>query len=101
MRIEPRGTEKFRIQKTEEWLNKNWPMAKNCPICKRNEWATFGTIHELHEFQGPDFVPDAPKAVFPVVPVVCGHCGYTLIFSALKLGLIKRSKKEGGKKNGQ
>lgn len=87
-----------RKQQVMNWLNKKWPMAQKCPICQRREWSFSGTIHELREFHKGDFIVGG--SVFPVVPIVCNFCGYTLFFNALKLDLVEQPEKEGEKKNG-
>lgn len=93
-----KGLAEYRRQRVMNWLNKKWPIPQSCPICRRKDWSTGGTIHELREFHSGSFF--AAGSVFPVVPIVCNFCGYTLFFNAFKLGLIEHSKKEGEKKNG-
>lgn len=88
----------YRRRQIMKWLNEKWPMAQKCPICQRREWSVGGTIHELRQFHNGSLV--VAGSVFPVVPIVCSFCGYTLFFNALKLGLVEETEKEGEKKNG-
>jgi hypothetical protein len=87
-----------------------------CSLCGQQEWKVSETIFALPEyvapalntllpFLGPGYAPvESPweKAmkkepeVFPVIPIVCGRCGFVFFISAVAAGVI--AAKPGGVK---
>jgi hypothetical protein len=62
---------------------------RNCAICGADHWSV-AQIFQMPEFESVPSVGiriGAPTMVFPVVPVTCRTCGYTLFFNAVMLGL--------------
>lgn len=76
-------------QRAIEWLGKHWTGPKQCPICGSSGWNVNG-VSEIRNFSGGNLVLGGPNAgVTPVVPVMCGTCGYTFLINALVSGAIK------------
>ncbi|MGO2751778.1 MAG: hypothetical protein ACTIA6_17140 [Pseudoclavibacter sp.] len=69
-----------------DWLSRKWGGLKQCPICKETDWSIGFTV-ELREFQGGDFVIGS-GSIFPVTPVACTTCGYTLLINAVMSGAV-------------
>ena len=51
-----------------------------CPVCSQGQFSV-GPEHVLIPTPGPDAEEDAPVEGSAVVPVMCGNCGYTMLFS--------------------
>lgn len=51
-----------------------------CPVCSQGQFGV-GPEHVLISTPGPDTAEGAPVEGSAVVPVVCGNCGYTMLFS--------------------
>lgn len=66
-----------------------------CSVCESKDWILNDTIFELREFQGGGLVIGGKSSVFPVITVICKHCGNTLFFNAIQLGLIQKEKEDG------
>ena len=73
-------------QKFNEWIEKVWIGSKKCPICESEEWLVC-KISEVREYGGGSFNVGSP--VMPVIPVICNICGYTMLFNAIKMGIIR------------
>jgi hypothetical protein len=64
-----------------------WKPPRQCPACGQEGQWTVGTIVELREYhQG---LPVAGAPVTPLLKTTCANCSLTLLFNAIKLGLIK------------
>ena len=66
-------------------LNKMW-QDKQCPICKNNNWAVGDKLAELREFHQGGLTIGGQ--VYPLVTLTCNVCGYTLLFNAMRAGLV-------------
>lgn len=82
-------------QKIKEWMREQWDRVSNpnCPLCQKNLW-TIGdhAVSPLSTSQeGSTFVV-GPS--YPQVMLVCTHCGNTLYFNAVIMGLVKAKKSE-------
>jgi hypothetical protein len=60
-----------------------------CPICHYEPLNLNDTIFELREFQGGDLVVGGMQSVFPVIPITCPQCGYTMFINAMISNLIE------------
>ncbi|MEP0813950.1 MAG: hypothetical protein HRF49_04730 [bacterium] len=68
------------------FIFEKWWGEKLCPICGKEEWH-FGDAFGMFPYR-PDgaFVPGG---VLPVVPLVCGECGFTALFNPYITGFLK------------
>jgi hypothetical protein len=86
-----------------------------CVLCQQQEWKVSETVFALPEYQRPNpatyfglggassfdptkdqhvaggsFFRKAEPEVFPVIPIVCGRCGFVFFLSAVAAGVVKR-----------
>ena len=74
-------------------LEKLWSKNRICPICGNNQWTVNDTIFELREFQGGDLVVGAGQ-VYPIVPIMCSNCGYSIFLNAIISGAYPAQKQQ-------
>jgi hypothetical protein len=66
-----------------QWLEQHWKH-RACPICHESEW---GMLEQLVQMPVGARVPVAPQE-YPCVLIACRHCGHTLLFSAVRMGVV-------------
>ncbi len=74
-------------QKAIKWLDDHWPEdRRKCPIDQNTDW----NITDIVQFNR--FTPGSVLRgeVYPAIQVICTTCGYTLLFSAVLAGIVKR-----------
>ena len=78
-------------KKQKELFNRRFPslVESGCPVCRKGNFVVNDTIFELREFQGGGLYIGDQYSILPVISVVCNHCGHTLFFNAVLLGLVK------------
>ena len=57
---------------------------RGCPVCSQGQFGV-GPEHVLISTPDPDTVEGAPVEGSAVVPVMCGNCGYTMMFGTRML----------------
>ena len=57
---------------------------QGCPVCSQGQFAV-GPEHVIISTPDPDTAEGAPVEGSAVVPVMCGNCGYTMLFSSRAL----------------
>lgn len=60
-----------------------------CPLCNNHDWGVASKLFYLGEFDKEGV--DLRGARFPVLPITCSHCGYTMFISALVAGILDKS----------
>jgi hypothetical protein len=68
------------------WFAEHWK-DRTCPVCRQNDW---GILEQLVQVPVGARVPIAPQE-YPGVLVVCRTCGHTLLFSAVRMGVVPRN----------
>jgi len=69
-------------------IQENWKAPVACPVCKSNDWSISDYVYELREFHGGNFVIGGSSGgIVPLVPVSCNHCGNTVLFNPLIVGI--------------
>ncbi len=68
-----------------QYLRKFSPIT--CSVCKKLEWSINDYVCESREFLRGSLSVDNPTIV-PFVLAMCTTCGNTLMFNAIKLGVI-------------
>ena len=53
---------------------------RGCPVCYQGRFSV-GPEHVIISTPDPDTAEGAPVEGSAVVPVMCGNCGYTMLFS--------------------
>jgi hypothetical protein len=69
-------------------VNTVWKGKRECPICNPTTAWGIGTIVEVRKFNEGNHCPGA--AITPFIPVQCNNCGYTVLFNAIRLGVVDR-----------
>ena len=77
-----RATEEF-----VKFLEQKWG-THPCPLCGARQWQIQPSAFELRQYHGRGIF--ASGAVTPVVPVVCGNCGNTVLVNAIVAGVVPR-----------
>ena len=76
-------------QKLDQWFGKerdDGKMGVKCIVCEENrKWNISEVAFELREFNNGDFTFGDVSAVQPVLPLICGTCGYTIFLNLMKL----------------
>jgi hypothetical protein len=57
---------------------------RGCPVCSQGQFGV-GPEHVIISTPDPDTVEGAPVEGSAVVPVMCGNCGYTMLFGTRML----------------
>ena len=69
-----------------EAINKRWPSPRECHVCRKaGPWDAV-MVGEVRQYCDGVSVGGAPIA--PLVVLTCSHCGNTVLFNAIKLGLV-------------
>jgi hypothetical protein len=74
------------MAKIRAWWEQHWKGPILCPICKSNDWHTYPHLVRI--------IRDANDALFggtiayPQVAVACNICGHSIMFNAVKIGLV-------------
>src|ERR1041384_5773082 len=68
-------------------LNGIWRQPRRCEVCHQTDWSITPTIFELREFHGGD-INLAASELLPLIAAACTTCGHTIMFSAIKLGIV-------------
>ena len=74
----------FDITKAIDHLRTKWG-GTPCPMCRVTNWSIQGAIYQLPQFNPIGMVIGG--SLIPVVPVVCGNCGNTILVNAILAGL--------------
>lgn len=79
---------KFDNTKVIAHLQKKWG-SKACPMCDKGPWNVQDSTYQFAEYNEGSLVVGGP--VIPVVPVICGNCGHTILINAIVAGVIQIS----------
>jgi hypothetical protein len=75
-----------------------------CPVCGQREWKASDTLFALPEYRADSlnlnalsdrvakplpWLRNKEPQVFPVLPIVCGSCGFVFFISAVALGVVQ------------
>lgn len=63
-------------------------LVQGCSVCKHSDWEVNDTVFEMREFFGGNMVI-GPSSIVPVIYVMCKNCGNSLLFNALRLGIVQ------------
>jgi len=86
------NSETVDTQKLIEHLSTKW-QNRGCPMCGARQWNVQAKPFELREFHGGGLVIGG-SAIIPVIPVICGNCGNTVLVNPIVAGIDQ--KKGGG-----
>lgn len=75
-------------QKMQEFFNSESFKNGNCPICGNGEFTFLSTVYKLTAFNRPNTPTiEQQHSEYPVIPVVCKKCGYTMFMNPLGAGI--------------
>lgn len=74
------------LEKALAWIDEHWTGQKACPICENSRWGICDMVGEVRQM--PPENPLNGEAAYPLVIVTCQTCGYSLLFSAVTVGLV-------------
>lgn len=63
----------------------------NCPWCREIKWSIMDDVVEIRPFSGGSL--NIGVAVYPCVMLLCNVCGYSMLFNAIQVGVVKSDKK--------
>ena len=76
------------IDKVINHLKQNAPNGIKCPVCGQSHWLVNDTIFQTIEFTGANIALVAGMSLVPLIMITCSNCQHTLLFNAVKLGLL-------------
>lgn len=79
---------KFDSQKLINHLRQKWS-SRPCPMCGGGPWSVQDSTYQLMEFQEGSLAIGGP--IVPVIPVICGNCGHTVLVNAIVSGVVPPS----------
>ena len=82
MQLTPRQLAQLQVE-----LGRLWPQPRRCAVCGEGQWSLSDRIFELREYHGGGLAVGGVP-IIPVVSAVCMHCGNTLFFNAIILGVL-------------
>lgn len=72
--------------KIKEWLDPRTPSTIQCPACKNAGWDIADHLVELHvRIPGKQVLGGT---VYPLAQLICQTCGFTMLFNAVRMGVI-------------
>ena len=60
-----------------------------CPVCGNHKWNLSNLIYEIKEFEKEE-KNIGIKHVIPFISLSCKNCSNTLLFNAIRLGIIEK-----------
>lgn len=80
--------DKEKIEKVTKFIKKYYENYE-CPVCHKSEWVLGSHIYQMPEFFDNDMDKLFKKtSTFPVLPISCDECGYTVLVSAITCGAV-------------
>lgn len=74
------------LQQVLDWIKTRWTHPQACPIDGSTSWEVPTQMAAIPVLT-PARVFELGRS-FPVVPVSCASCGYTVLINAVKIGLV-------------
>lgn len=65
------------------YVKEKWTQSQHCPVCAESTW----NVNEVASLQVGMGVLGGKQ--YPLVPVFCTNCGYTVLFNAVIGGLVE------------
>ena len=81
---------KVDAKKVNAWLGEHWKGNRACPICGNSHWGTNEDLVEVRNFHNAHRQIGEEESVCPLVLIYCETCSYTMLFSAIMLGLVEK-----------
>lgn len=75
-------------KKIQEFFNSDSFKNGSCPICGNDDFGFLNTVYKLTAFNRPNTPTTKQKhSEYPVIPIVCNKCGYTMFMNPLGAGI--------------
>lgn len=87
--------QKVDTEKAQALLEELWGKPAVCPFSGHTDWSMAEYIVEVRPFLRGGL--DLEKGAYPGVLVACEGCGYMVMFSAVRLGLVSEVEEEEAK----
>jgi hypothetical protein len=75
-------------ERWQAWAKKHWRHGP-CPVCKAQQW---GRGQAIGQIQDLDSKSAGTQPVYPLLPINCRVCGYTVLINPIYAGIM-----DGGK----
>jgi len=69
------------------FIKSKWSPTFSCPCCGSKDWQATPKLFQVTEYVKSSGIALRAGSVFPVIPVMCTNCGYTLLINALIAGI--------------
>lgn len=69
-------------ERLQEWVEAKWKFGE-CPVCNENAYQVGVDICEIRPLGGTS------RGTYPVVPVNCVNCGFTVLINAVVAGVLR------------
>ena len=76
------------LEKLKKWLDEKW-INRKCPACDHGDWEASTIVTQIPLFVYSDTFDSGRK--LPIIHVTCQNCGYTMLFSAIRMGLVSET----------
>jgi predicted nucleic-acid-binding Zn-ribbon protein len=73
-----------RRKQFQTWMEKYWRHGP-CPVCQMNVYDTGEVVELRFHIKGGS----RRRTVYPVIPIACRNCGYTLLINAILAGVVR------------
>lgn len=80
---------KIDLARATGWLNQNWKGTQKCPICTNTKWNVSDELVVVTFYTGRALSIGGQQELLPFMMVTCDTCGHTLLFDAIKAGLVQ------------
>ena len=70
-------------------VNEKYTNKAHCPLCNHSKLNLNSKFFELREFNNGDIILDDGQSIFPVLPITCPECGYTIFINPAITGILK------------
>ena len=71
------------------WVNEHWKGDHACPICGNTHWGINEDIVEVGNYRLAQRFNLDGETICPPLLIYCETCSYTMLFSAVMLGLVE------------
>lgn len=84
-------------KKLDIFLKEKLTPPPSCFVCGHDDWLVHNRIYQTKEFLRGALMGEKRK-IMPFIMLICGYCGHTMFFNAVKAGVLEPQK---GKKDAQ
>ena len=83
------------LDKVIDFINDRWGKDFKCPYCNTEEFTITNSVYQLPAFNNIDTkITERDNTVFPVIPITCKNCGYTIFINAISCKILESDNDE-------